>query len=736
MAKFPQQYFTKDNVLVRTGPSGGRERYASQPFARKFIGPPKGVYHGFTPSAIGSVLTLTPSIAEGVSLAKLHSSTDPAGLDVTAPAPITIDYSTALLADFQPDGVQVILKASFIVGQTSTARIVSRTQTSVATVATIGVSPTTLDLSTLELDPIAPGTISIALKVSPSVLVTLVTDDGAGNIPVSAAMPTGGLVDYETGAITGVTAPLTALSTVVLTYTRTISKDEVLLCVLTGTPAAIVVNASPGVTQDVPIAFPGTDFGFMAAGSMELLASVVDTLNEVIAARVDIGGTTHPSLKDRLDYDLSAPAMAARLSPASKLLRSNDYTALSSTTQLAVGGSLTKQARSYLPLVTVNGGGSEAAIGAVTDPPDSTRNVCFIIDKTTGDRLIADTTSREVVFGRLKQDPDILLNGTLTFASALSSVTGDVNARMLTQLSKGDLIQGPDGEFYEVASVQDNAAATLTTVYQGVNASSGGLIRRRFYLRFRKFDAGTEKDHTLTADTQLRFFFPAFINVAQSNFDAEVIAHAPGERPLIPDATTTLPGKVALTSASLPLVGTINLQVGGSPVVGGPFHTIDFTAPSANVTETSPGVVDVLNIGPTGVQPTGLIGPPGPPGPIGPSYDITKRVPFVSSGVLNLNNGAFPGFVAAIGTFTHDFGFTIGFLSGGIAKWKDQAIFVSPNDQIEIVSIGTGTATTGVTQVIPAVAPSTTAGTIIVRAGNGSSITDTSCILYLDAAGR
>jgi len=307
---------------------------------------------------------------------------------------------------------------------------------------------------------------------------------------------------------------------------------------------------------------------------------------------------------------------------------------------------------------------------------------------------------------------------------------------MLTQLSKGDLIQGPDGEFYEVASVQDNAAATLTTVYQGVNASSGGLIRRRFYLRFRKFDAGTEKDHTLTADTQLRFFFPAFINVAQSNFDAEVIAHAPGERPLIPDATTTLPGKVALTSASLPLVGTINLQVGGSPVVGGPFHTIDFTAPSANVTETSPGVVDVLNIGPTGVQPTGLIGPPGPPGPIGPSYDITKRVPFVSSGVLNLNNGAFPGFVAAIGTFTHDFGFTIGFLSGGIAKWKDQATFVSPNDQIEIVSIGTGTATTGVTQVIPAVAPSTTAGTIIVRAGNGSSITDTSCILYLDAAGR
>ena len=83
------------------------------------------------------------------------------------------------------------------------------------TLHTDGGGGATHDLSgtpvTLAL-PIHPGTLAISIDIGGGPVVQL--DDGAGNFPVTAELPAGGTVDYDTGALTGVTAALLAASTV------------------------------------------------------------------------------------------------------------------------------------------------------------------------------------------------------------------------------------------------------------------------------------------------------------------------------------------------------------------------------------------------------------------------------------------------------------------------------------------------------------------------------------------
>lgn len=66
--------------------------------------------------------------------------------------------------------------------------------------------------------PVHPGTVTISVNVSGVGLATI-TDNGAGVLSSSGgALPLGGTIDYATGAMTGITAALTALSTVVANY--------------------------------------------------------------------------------------------------------------------------------------------------------------------------------------------------------------------------------------------------------------------------------------------------------------------------------------------------------------------------------------------------------------------------------------------------------------------------------------------------------------------------------------
>lgn len=712
MPVFPQQFFTQDNVLVRTGQRGEREDYASRPLARKSIGPVKGIYTGLIPSALGSVLTLDPDPTEGLSAVRVPSRTDPAGMDVLLTDPVTVDFAAALPAELLPDGALVFVRASYTNGATTTGQVIVEQKTRTETVFTVGAAPATVDLSTLaNLETVVPGSVSLAVNVDGFGADTI-TDDGAGNLTsVGPALPSGGTIDYTTGGLTGTTAALTALSMIFTTFSRCAGPNEVLVCRITGTPAAIVVNATPPDDRDTPIALTGCTipYGFLGTGSIEALAAAVEILNEVTAARTDLQGVAHPDLKTRLDTDLAAPAMATRLGKVIRVLRSNTYQAPGGASFINVTGSFTENDRDHEPKITLSGNGSETTVGAIAGPVDTVRNVCVVIDLAQRDRLIENQSTRRVVIGRLNQIDDFLLDGQLTFTTALTTVTGDASAQFLTQIEVGDAVQGADGRFYEVASITSDSQLALANAYQGATASSGGLLRRRINLNFSIVDAGAETDEPLEATVSIEFFFPAFLDVSRGNFDNTVTMHKPGERPPVPDATTTVPGKVenAITGG---LVGAIELQQGGAPVAGGPFHTLNFTA--ASIIENAPGELDVLSIGPIGpTGPGGGVGPTGDPGDPGPNID--QIADFERSGETSLS----PATVTAVHTV--NFGFDVDFLSGGIARFRDAGIFVA-QDFIEITDIRLDTAQEA---------------TIEADGGSPDPI-DSFVNLYLDAAGH
>jgi len=84
---------------------------------------------------------------------------------------------------------------------------------------TVGGVAATYDLSTTPLSdtPVHPGTVSIAVTTVANGAQVIV-DDGAGNLTNPLALAAPGTIDYATGAMTGITLSLTALSTVVATY--------------------------------------------------------------------------------------------------------------------------------------------------------------------------------------------------------------------------------------------------------------------------------------------------------------------------------------------------------------------------------------------------------------------------------------------------------------------------------------------------------------------------------------
>jgi hypothetical protein len=710
MAIFPQRYFTQDQVAVRTGPPTLRAPYKAAEINAAFCGQPKGVYRGFVPSALGSVVSFGVG-PEGYSIAKVDGDAQGirGGLDIKVNTTVSLDFSSALAGDFAPDGIQVILRAIFLDGQKTVGQLFARSKTVTQIVHTVGATPTTFDLSTVEMDGVEPGSVSIAIDID-GFGASVITDDGAGNLSM------GGTINYVLGEMTGITSALTPLSNVTLTYTRVVSKDEVLLCTVTGSPGAPVVNAVAPANRDEPIAYPTVPFGYMPAGSIEFLAAAVTILTEVAAARTDLQGTPWPNLKARLDYDLSGEAMGLRLGRIFRAIRSNQYQAASGITEINISGSFSAVNRDFLPAVTLNGNGSETQTGVLADPNDVVRNTCILIDADTGDRLIDNTTDRNVVFGRVRQEPDFILDGQITFTLASTAVVGDSVARFTLQLQAGDTIQGPDGKFYEVLSIANSAALTLRDAYQGGTATAGSRTRRRFKLRFRKLVAGAESAYTTTAVVQIQTYLPTFLTHATAAFEAGTFVYKPGERPTIPDATTSVQGKIALASASSPFVGSINLQKGGLPVAGGPFHTLNFIGSPGALVLLGAGIVDVTNTGPIGpAGPGGGPGPTGPTGPTGVSITGASRTRF-NNGPEVIANG--PGQVPV--SHTVNFGYTIKLLSGGISTHRDQGAFFTPFDQLEITDIDITGPTTG---------------TITGNLGFTALLCDAAGRFYLDACG-
>jgi len=492
--------------------------------------------------------------------------------------------------------------------------------------------------------------------------------------------------------------------------------DEVLICVVDGPPGAISArfDASLG-ERDEPLAFSGVNFGFMPGGSIEDLQAAADIVDEVVAARQGFDGTDHPDLDARISEDYSAESMAGRLSPLFRALRSNDYAVSAGDSSVVVSGSFTEIDRDFGPELTLSGNGDETTVGAVAAPNDSIRNVAIVVDADTGYRPVDDPTDRRIVFARIEGPNETAVGGTWTFTNALTDVSG-ADGQATTEMEVGDTILGADGKYYEIETIIDNNNIELRTAYQGPTATVDTQTIRRWQLRLKKInDLNVEVDASFASQVIVRFFFPAFVSMEQSNFDWKMAMHTAGEREPLPSASTTVPGAVRLATSGARL-GAVKIQNAGVPVGGGPFHTINFSAPNASVVTVSgsPGEVEVVEIGPQGATgPPGASGGPGPPGGPGPGYSALNTFE-LSSEFAGVSGSAM------MFSFTRDMGHNIRYLHGNVARFRDFGSFVSTQDPLEILDV---------------TAASATEGKIDVSLGTSGSTNDHAATLFLSSAG-
>lgn len=465
--------------------------------------------------------------------------------------------------------------------------------------------------------------------------------------------------------------------------TSSVADDEVLVCVVNGPTAAISVGNEPALGQkDVPLALSGVNFGYMPGGSIENLQAAADIVDEVVAARTGLNSTTHPSLSARLASDYGATSMAERLALSFRALRSNDYDMLIGESSVVVSGSFSEAERDHLPKITLDGSGSETTSGAIAAPADAIRNVAIAVDASTGCRLIDNTTDRRIIFGRISGPNTEVISGTWAFVNASTTlISSDGNGQATVELEVGDTVQGPDSKHYEVSAISSDTAVTLRTAYQGASSTAAIVTRRRWLLLLKKIVGGTEQDAALSADTSVRFFFPTFLPMATSTADWKLGLHTSAERPPLPLASTTVPGRVRLAAPGT-LLGSINVQNAGAPLGGGPFHTINFNSVNASVVPTgTPGEVEVTEIGPQGPQgPDGPSGGPGNPGGPGPGFSALNAFEVSTEFVSNMLGVPVPF------SFTQDMGHNIRVLHGNIAKWRDLGAFFGVGQERLVIS--------------------------------------------------
>jgi len=456
--------------------------------------------------------------------------------------------------------------------------------------------------------------------------------------------------------------------------------NEVVICTLTGTAPALVIEADPSIGERTePLAFAGIDFGFMPAGSIEDLQAATDMVNEVVAARVALDTTIHTSLSARLAADQSASALAGRLALALRVLRSNDHPILAAAEDVIVSGSLTEIDREHSP-VSLGGLGDETTEGAVAAPFDTVRNVCIVVDATTGYRPVDNPSDRRLIFGRLEGPSEIVLSGTWSFVNADTSVSG-VDGQATAEAKIGDTISGPDGLFYEIAAINSANSFTLKNAFTGFAAAKSDCVLQRWKLKLRKITGTAETSASLPAAATLRFFFPAFLRHDRSYGDWSAMLHSSAGKAPIAAATVADFG-VGVLSTSGAVLGAVNIQNGGFPLAGGPFHAIDFNASNATVVTDAAGTVEVTEIGPQGATgPPGTSSGPGPPGD--PGAGFTAINPFEVTG---FTNGISPSTWVPF-SYSKDMGHEIHYLAGGIRSYKDFAVFFAGFDSAEIQSL-------------------------------------------------
>lgn len=390
--------------------------------------------------------------------------------------------------------------------------------------------------------------------------------------------------------------------------------QEIGVCVVDKVGTNLAVSTTVPGQRQPPLAFSGQAFGYMYGGATDDIVFAQSATAEVIQARDDLKNPGPPPpnqrLKDRLAIDLAGDFLADQLALRTVVAVGNSRLVGPASSSMNVSGSFSEVTRQFAPFLTIVDGGSESVEGAITAPTDTDRNICPLIDDTTGLRLV--DADNGALYGRLSY-VSAVLTGTLSFANANVNVAG-VGTLFLTETQIGDIILGGDGKYYEIATITSNIALTLTTAYQG--AAVGGVVstRRRFTVSFFTRTSGSEVAFPLTQLTNVRFFFPAWFRLDRSVFDASLFMKRDGEKPVEPLATDTIKGRVRLAVAG-GLAGAIfQVTNNQSPTGANNYSTLNFTAVNASVVNAGAGVANI--------SVPGNPGPPGPgslPGPTGPT---------------------------------------------------------------------------------------------------------------------
>lgn len=252
-----------------------------------------------------------------------------------------------------------------------------------------------------------------------------------------------------------------------------------------------------------PNASPNT-YGFVSQAQIASVEAAAALVSEVTGARVDLTSFTHPDLSARLLADFAA--VPERLSLEAVLIQGNDVQGASAASTVNVSLSFGSKSRTVAPLINIDAVGdpgfesdSSGVPGIAKDAPN---NKVTLVDPDTGAALFDSSGKR--IYGTITGKTAIAEAISSTFTNASLSVTG---ASSYSSVQAGDIVLGPDGNYYGVASVA-GTTITLTAAYAGSTAVAASLTGIRVLMNlFVNDGAGGDTVHSLTANTDMRPFF-------------------------------------------------------------------------------------------------------------------------------------------------------------------------------------------------------------------------------------
>jgi len=434
--------------------------------------------------------------------------------------------------------------------------------------------------------------------------------------------------DYTSGRATK--------ATIFTRATKAVGLDEVLICKVTRVGADLVLDYDVPTNRQPPLAFAGQRFGFMGRGAIGELSTANSVGAEVITARTSVYTGAHATLKERIDDDLSGVSLANRLGLVLQNIVGNAYSGVTGSSW-NVSGSFAATSRQFEPKITLEANATEVIAGVITGPGDVVRNVAFLIDELTGNRIVDESNpstaapTLDPIYGRITFSTGT--NGVgkqINYVNASDDVTGNGTNPFVAPLQQGDLVLAPDGKFYELKTIVGPDDAVLGSAYQGTNGFVDNSTYRRFTLAFFNLSGA----YTIPTARTIRLSFPAFIRLDQSIFDGLLYMRRAAELPGVSSATTTVIGKVLQATAGAN-AGTVSAESNTAPV-GSNFHTLNFAFGGA--TNAGSGVANVSVVGTTG--PSGAdsdVGPQGNQGPNGYGYTLNvlhkKSPPVTAPGV-------------------------------------------------------------------------------------------------------